>query len=517
MKIWNQLFFVSCFLFLFSTANAQNAFFSNEITGAPYSGFSCTTMTEGGNIIAAGRTDTSGNMPYQHGVVVCFDTATGNVRWAKKTDVRDVTIRSVSASKDQIFYMCSFFPSSSPQRGLLLASDTAGNMLWSYYTANAPSDGVDVKTTWDQGCVALSAIVSTHNVGQVSRFTSTGQLLWSTTIRYPLVDQVDAQAIAITQDHHILVTGRVMNIHNMQDIFIVELDEFGNLVWQKCITTNHDLRPSDMVVLQNKDIVITGTYSFVSTFVMCCDSLGNVKWLDNSSLSDFFNSAHVTETPSGNIMLAGNKAYFPELVTISPGGYPLSTREYSEYGGTMSEVCFGAGNRAYAVGMFGNQFNENGFFVKGKEDGYVGCTDRWVNNGLYPMNHSDSLSGYMVIDPLSYSITTIAVQFDTLSLISTPCFADGVINPGVVLHSLEVFPNPTSDHSIISWKNSSDAPIEVLIYDESGKLIRREELISGNNQYVFSRNNLQEGMYHLLFLKNGEYFSSTNISVVSSR
>jgi len=72
----------------------------------------------------------------------------------------------------------------------------------------------------------------------------------------------------------------------------------------------------------------------------------------------------------------------------------------------------------------------------------------------------------------------------------------GIYTNSSVSHDLQIFPNPFSEFTTISFPNNEKAEYRMIVYDMLGKIILMKEGIT-EDKIQIKRNNLKPGFYHL--------------------
>jgi hypothetical protein len=157
------------------------------------------------------------------------------------------------------------------------------------------------------------------------------------------------------------------------------------------------------------------------------------------------------------------------------------------------------------------------------------CTLLSGLNGALP--DSTQLNGLNVIESANAGIGSVYARNILLALDKTE-YSEPVILPGVMKSSeavkyeqymqsarnmkyLEVFPNPSKDHVIISWKlDKSSTGIKIVITDNTGKNISEIEVNSFENQKVFDTRNLKPGVYIATIYIDGKQKDNAKFTIV---
>jgi len=117
-----------------------------------------------------------------------------------------------------------------------------------------------------------------------------------------------ANVVAVDRDGDIIVAGE-----RKEDGFVARLDHDGNVKWFKTYGGNKNDGFSDMKIAPNGDIIVVGyTYSFGTSagsgdvWLLRLDENGNVKWQKTYGGSNDDHATAVALTKNGDIIVVGN-------------------------------------------------------------------------------------------------------------------------------------------------------------------------------------------------------------------
>jgi len=134
-------------------------------------------------------------------------------------------------------------------------------------------------------------------------------------------DRDIAYAVAIAPNRDIIVTGYTTSFGaGDKDVWVLRLDENGNVKWQKAYGGSGIDGANDAIVADNGDVVVVGrTNSFgvggADFWVLRLDDNGNVKWQKTYGRSEDEWATAVTLAPNKDIIVAG-----VGLMRLSPDG-----------------------------------------------------------------------------------------------------------------------------------------------------------------------------------------------------
>ena len=65
-----------------------------------------------------------------------------------------------------------------------------------------------------------------------------------------------------------------------------------------------------------------------------------------------------------------------------------------------------------------------------------------------------------------------------------------------ISNELKIVPNPFQDAAIVHLPNQSNSPMNLFLYDLTGKLIREQKVLKENQETIY-KNSLKPGLYFL--------------------
>lgn len=210
-----------------------------------------------------------------------------------------------------------------------------------------------------------------------------------------------AHAIRQTADGGYIVAGAtwsndgdVSGNNGGTDFWVVKLDAFGSIVWQKCLGGSQDEMAYDVQQTTNggyivvgtttsDDGAVTGTSGTINAWVVKLDSSGNLDW--QRSLggrgSDYAHS--VDQTTDGGYIVAGSTSSNEGDVSGNKGGGDVWVFKLDNLGNLLWQKCLGGSEDDAAWSI--QQTTDDGYIVAGmtrSNDGDVsgnnGSADFWV-------------------------------------------------------------------------------------------------------------------------------------------
>lgn len=305
----------------------------------------CTSieLTDDGGYIVAGRSYSNDiNVSAHHGStglpdywIVKLDSL-GNIIWQKSLGGTDSdNASSIQQTNDGGYIVAGF---SSSNNGDLTGNhgdydywivklDNSGNILWQKSLGGTGSDeAYSIRKTVDGGYVIAGATNSMDgNVsgnlggwsGWIVKLDAFGNLLWQKT--YPgYGDDYVARSIKQTIDNGFIIAGAISN--GGRNYFIVKMDSLGNIIWQKSLggtgdeaalsiqqTNDNGYIVAGYSISNNGDV--TGNHGGFDYWIVKLDSSGNLSW--ESSLGGPFHDIGncVQQTNDGGYIISGAKNY----------------------------------------------------------------------------------------------------------------------------------------------------------------------------------------------------------------
>ncbi|NJE31491.1 hypothetical protein E3E38_10600, partial [Thermococcus sp. 18S1] len=263
--------------------------------------------------------------------------------------------------------------------GFVARLDKDGNVKWfKTYGGDKHDSFNDVKIAPD-GDIIVVGYTDSFGVGDrnvwVLRLDENGNIKWQKTYGGSAKDL--ANAVAITENGDIIIAGWTTSFGaGDHDFWVLRLDTNGNIKWQKTYGGSANDKAWTVAVAENGDVIVVGsTWSFGAgrddVWVLRLDENGNIKWQKTYGESSSDGADTVAITENGDIIVAGWTASF------GAGGYDVWILRLDENGNVKWQKAYG-GHRwdvASAVAVA-----ENGdIIVVGYTDSFgVGDRNVWV-------------------------------------------------------------------------------------------------------------------------------------------
>lgn len=327
-----------------------------------------------GGYILAGQTPKRGFFYLNSDIYLAKINAAGTIQWVREVDAfnnqyDDESIRIIQ-SQDNGFLLIG----KSETGSLLFKFSSFGDLVWqrSGFTNNTditatPDNGFLLTFTANIfGCRANATNGSIEII--VAKLSSTGELQWQKC--YGGNGTERSARIIQTNDNHFLVAGSSTNVSGdvtsnagQEDVWLIKIDGFGNLVWQKSyggsqkdvpvsITASADNGFVIAAISSSGDGLLTQNQGGADFWAFKINSTGDLEWQRSlgGSGTDYTQSiallqdgnfimAGTTNSTNGDITQAfGNKdAWIVKLMDITPQTFYADT-DGDGYGNAQSTL-----------------------------------------------------------------------------------------------------------------------------------------------------------------------------------
>ncbi|WP_456366813.1 protein kinase domain-containing protein [Thermococcus sp.] len=296
-----------------------NAKWVRILGGGDYDGFNDVKIAPNGDIIVAGYTKSFG--AGDEDVWVLRLDANGNVKWQKTYGGKygDYANAVAIASNGDII-VAGYTDSFGAGGAWVLRLDANGNVKWQKTYGGSGYDEATTIAIAPNGDIIVAGYTDSFSADDfdfwVLRLDENGNVKWQKT--YGGSNSDEAYAIAVADNGDIIVAGWTksfgVNAEKWAYIWVLRLDENGNVKWQKAYGGSNGWDEANAVaVANNGDIIMVGYYSG-NVWVLRLDSEGNIKWQKIPSGTSHFNSLALT--PEGDIIAVGGSA----VAKIPPDG-----------------------------------------------------------------------------------------------------------------------------------------------------------------------------------------------------
>jgi len=419
-----------------------------------------------------------------------------------------------------------------------LATDNVGNIIATgNYRGTAdfnPSTSVSNK---------LTASTNSDDIF-VASYTATGAYSWAKSFGNNSPEEETINDLFVDANKNIYLTGTyhgtvdfnpsssVSNLTsslNVADVFFSKFKEDGSFVFAKTIACVENIVSKNILVDTEGSIYIEGIFknkadfdpssavkyltSFkpntnfnTDIFIAKYSATGSYKWAKkignaNTSIDNLFVQMQLTK--NDNLLLYGS---FRGTIDFNPNSptYNLSSNpntaatghyHYSLY--LLSLTKNGNFSSAYAIGNTTNNAiayklavdkNHNQFYIMGTFLGTIDFNPSSITNNLTSISNNPNTFIAKYILPVSGIIPN---EDDSEGLIENKSF---VIEDAT--NGIKLYPNPASDNLTIEYNNFENTnPINIKIYDITGKEVSNYSMIKNNAASQINISNFEAGVY----------------------
>lgn len=295
----------------------------------------------------------------------------------------------------------------------LVSLDDSGTMLWQKCLGGTDQDLAgggymkegSVEPTTDGGYFVVGSTYS--NDGDVSgnhgsydiwalKLNAAGDIEWQRCLGGTAEDR--AGTGQQTSDGGYILSGTVHSINGdvvghhggfTDDAWVVKLDPFGNIQWQKCLggTSTEDFGPVQQTADSGYILICTtfsnngdvsGYHGFGDAWVVKLDNDGNIQWQKCFGSGDSEQGKSIQPTADGGYIVA-----IDVWNTCNTGPFNMAVLKLDQNGDSLWQACFG-GTLQDAAGS-AHEVNGGGYFLIGRTDsndgdvnGNHGGNDVWL-------------------------------------------------------------------------------------------------------------------------------------------
>lgn len=497
-----SLFTLSIFILsvIYINAQAPAIEWQKSIGGSGNDGASIILQTQDGGYIVAGTSssndhDVSGNHGGQDYWIVKMDSV-GNITWQKSFggSVGDLAY-SIIQTQDGGYIVAGFSYSNngdvSGNHGgsdnWVLKLDTLGNLIWQKCIGGSSFERVSSIIQTQDGEYVLAGYSSSNN-GDVSgnhggndywivKLDTLGNISWQKSLGGSGEDL--AFTIIQNQNGEYLIAGSsnsnngdVSGNHGSNDSWIVKLDAFGNITWQKSLGGSDLDNAYTIIQTQDGGYIIAGSsksnngdvsgnhggYDF---WIAKLDSVGNINWQKSlgGSSDDF--AYTIKQTQDGNYILVGSASSNNGNVSGNHGGYDYWIIKLDTLGNISWQKTLGGSSDDY-----------NYPIIQTQDGGYIVSGQSFSVNGDITGNHGNSDYWIVKLEPENVIITG-----ENQNIVGLP--------------SLTLYPNPASEILMLELEGQTQENYQ--IFDLQGKLVLQGAVSQGKN--IVNIASLSKGSY----------------------
>ena len=343
-----------------------------------------TAAMSNGDIVIAGSIKPKEENAKSNGLVARLDRE-GNVKWvrilggSKEDGFNNV---KVAANGDIIVagYTESF--GAGCYDVWVLRLDENGNVKWQKTYGGSSYEEAEAVIIVPNGDIIVAGWTESFSTGYrniwILRLDENGNVKWQKT--YGGSGSDGASAVAVAENGDVIVAGYTYSFGaGWEDVWVLRLDENGNVKWQKTYGGKGQELATAIAIAPNGDIIVAGpTNSFGAgeedIWILRLDAEGNIKWQKTYGESDYEMASGVTIAPNGDIIVAGWTYSFG---TSTPEYANVWVLRLDENGNVKWQKTYGGSkdDEAYAVALAPN----GDIIVTGYTKSFdTGLSDIWV-------------------------------------------------------------------------------------------------------------------------------------------
>jgi hypothetical protein len=314
----------------------------------------------------------------------------------------------------------------------------------------------------------------------------------------------EALSTCQTSDHGYILAGytysqngHVTGYHGNQDAWIVRTDSMGGILWQKalggtdsesanCIRQTVDGGFIVACTSSSVDGDVNGNHGGSDCWIVKLDSAGNMEWEKSLGGSGADGANSVYQTVEGGYIVCGYSNSNDGDVTSNQGDYDCWIIKLNYLG-----------NIEWQKSLGGNGIDAANSIVQTSDNGFIVASTVYSGNGDITSNHGNS----------DYWI----VKLDSAQNVSINELNGMAID-------FQVYPNPFSDETELSFKYYLTDRVKIEIRDREGRVIKKlMTSLSGDKQFQVlwdgidnSGNRAKDGLYFIT-LVFGEYAETKGV------
>ncbi len=233
---------------------------------------------------------------------------------------------------------------------------------------------------------------STQGDGWLIKVSATGTLIWQKCLGGTFKDEI--VSVKPTADGGFIILGNtwsndldVSGNHGMQDIWLVKVDNAGNIQWQRALGGANNDYAGDLLITsdggyivagatESNDGDITGHHGQKDMWIIKLNAAGNIIWQKCFGGTQNDGAASIKETVDGGYIAAGYTFSTNGDVTVNKGNGDLWVVKMDITGSLVWQKSLG-----------GNDADKATEIQRTADNGFIVCGSSWSNNGDVSGNH----------------------------------------------------------------------------------------------------------------------------------
>ncbi len=373
-----------------SGIDPQNVYWAKTYGGSGDDEITDVKVLPSGDIIAVGYTNSAGAGNYDAFVMKL--SPNGSVIWAKTYGgPDDDRAYSIAVATNGDIIVTGYYGEkwtedngtwyiTTPPDAWVFKLDPDGNMIWQKTYGGSGNDVAKSVVVESNGNILVGGVTDSFGAGEddlwVLKLNPSGGVIWQKTYGRGNEEGstfgLDYDRIIVRQwnDGLLLVgdtTSFGANVSNTSDIWVLRLDENGNVLWQETYGGGKWDRPEDALVTPEGDVIIAGwSYSFSvgedDAWVLKLNSDGNILWQKTYGGKYWDYADAVTLSPNGDIIVVGGTSSFGAgdddvwILRLDPNGNVIWQKTYGGKGDDEAYAVALAPNGNIIVAGYTNSF-----------------------------------------------------------------------------------------------------------------------------------------------------------------
>jgi hypothetical protein len=257
--------------------------------------------------------------------------------------------------------------------------DENGNMVWEKtYGGNDYDIAFSIQQTSDGGYI-VAGRTNSFGTGDwdvyVIKLDENGNMVWEKT--YGGNDYDIAFSIKQTKDGGYIVAGGTKSFGaGRADVYVIKLDENGNKIWEKTYGGSNDDLALSIQQTSDGGYIVAGETNFFGAedwdvYVIKLDENGNMVWEKTYGGNDYDEAISIQQTSDGGYIVAGRTKSF------GAGDYNVYVIKLDANGNELWEKTYGGSNDDLAFSI--QQTKDGGYIVAGGTNSFgAGRADVYV-------------------------------------------------------------------------------------------------------------------------------------------
>lgn len=431
----------------------------------------------------------------------------GNVLWDRKLGGWNLlNVYSALETQDNSYILCGTAGYALPPPGnnniYLLKLDKDGNTIWDREIGNALFEsGRCIIPAVDSGYI-VGAYISDWEVSfrdiYLLRINEYGDTIW--TKSYDLNMFLSLGDIQPSGENEYIIAGCKSEYEN-DDVVLLKAAEDGSLLWWKILDGPAD--NSAQAVRQTNDngyILCGRTESYgmgdSDVYLVRTDDEGIVLWEKTFGGTNDDAGISLELTGDGNFIICGNTQSFGSIYsdiylikTFDGVNYPVILNDSIDLGQDQPGTVF-----MDSLGVFNSGIENIGVTV---------ASDNQIITGISPGHFiiGPGETEYIVIEgnfPFDYGAFMFPLSIEANASFQLVFIKGNVVPSGSdeipYPNRLNIFPNPFSDRTTISYNGKKNTSCKLILYDLNGKKIFEEKQVSSTS-FTIDNVQIEPGTY----------------------